>query len=95
MALTIFMGSGRLREVEESTQYELQSPKNLGERGDNEYERFKEYIAVLRRITLERLFLPLIMLFSKHDTLDDEDSNSLRERRYNIQTDPYSFKSEK
>ena len=95
MALTIFKGRGRLREGEESTKYELQSPKNLGERGDNEYERFKEYIAVLRRITLERLFLPLIMLFSKHDTLDDEDSNSLRERRYNIQTDPYSFKSEK
>ena len=83
MALTIFMGSGRLREVEESTQYELQSPKSSGEKGDNEYERFKEYIAALRIITLIRFFLPLIMLFSERDVLDSEKNSSIGDSEKN------------
>jgi hypothetical protein len=69
---------------EESTQYELQSPKKPGEYGDNKYERFKEYIADLRRITLERLFLPLIMLFYEKDILDSEKNSSIRDRRFRI-----------
>jgi hypothetical protein len=84
----------------ELTRYGLQPPKGLPApnetpKNTGEYKRFEGYIVALSRQTLEKLIIPLIILLSKHDTLDNENYKSMQDRRSKIQNyDPFTYSTE-